>query len=273
MAEEKKPRIPRVPYKDPRKERTDYNKDVGKVIAVVSGKGGVGKSLVTSMLAVESERRGFKTGIMDLDITGPSIPKSFGLHGRLTVDGKGEALIPAETRTGIKVVSMNLLVNEEQPVIWRGPIISGTVGDFWNKTQWGQIDYLFADCPPGTGDVPLTLFQTVPVAGVVVVTSPQDLVSIIVEKAVNMAKMMNVPILGIVENMSYFTCPHCGEKLNVFGESHVDEIAEKNGVGATAKLPIDPNVAKTVDSGNVETLDTSGLKEVSDLIFGEKGKA
>lgn len=269
MAEEKTTRKARVPYKDPRKERTENNKDVGKVIAVVSGKGGVGKSLITSLLAVESVRRGYSTGIMDIDITGPSIPKSFGLHGRLLANEDASALIPAKTRTGIKVVSMNLLIGEEQPVIWRGPIISGTVGEFWTKTVWGKTDYLFADCPPGTGDVPLTLFQSVPVAGIVVVTSPQDLVSLIVEKAVNMAKMMNVPILGIVENMSYFVCPNCGQKHAIFGESHVDEIAEKNGIGAVAKLPIDPAVAAAVDAGNVESLDTSALKEISDLIFGE----
>ena len=247
------------------------NKDnyagVKKVIAVVSGKGGVGKSMVTSLLAVNSAKNGLKTAIMDADITGPSIPKSFGLKEKAKCDEEGTVIYPEVTKGGIKVMSMNLLMdNETDPVIWRGPVIASAVKEFWENVKWGDIDCMFVDCPPGTGDVPLTVFQSLPVAGIVVVTSPQELVSMIVEKAVKMANMMNVPILGLVENMSYFVCPDCGKKHNIFGESHIDEIAERYNTKVLAKLPIDSDLAKCVDDGRVELFEGNYLDDAAQEI-------
>lgn len=229
---------------------------VKKVIGVVSGKGGVGKSLVTTMMAVRMKARGYKTAILDADITGPSIPKAFGLSDAgvgMTPEG---LMIPAITNTGIEVMSANLLLdNETDPVIWRGPVIAGTVKQFWQEVLWEDVDYMFVDMPPGTGDVPLTVFQSLPVDGIIIVTSPQELVSMIVAKAVNMAKKMNVPILGLIENMSYLNCPDCGKKIAVFGESHIDEVAESHGLDVLAKIPIDPQIAAAVDGGMVEYLE------------------
>lgn len=238
---------------------------VRKVIGIVSGKGGVGKSLVTSMLAVNMNRKGYSTAIMDADITGPSIPKAFGIHGKAVSDGK--SLMPKRSDTGINIMSVNLILeNETDPVIWRGPIVAGVVKQFWSDVQWGDVDYMFVDMPPGTGDVPLTVFQSLPVDGIIVVTSPQELVSMIVAKASNMAKMMNVPILGIVENMSYLNCPDCGKKINVFGESKVEQVAADQGIEHFARVPIDPNIASLVDNGAIEQYDTSMLDGLVDTI-------
>ncbi len=235
---------------------------VKKVIAVVSGKGGVGKSTVTAGLAVAMARRGKKVGVLDADITGPSIPKAFGVHGPLVGDEGG--MIPAETRTGIKVVSVNLLTeNETDPVIWRGPVIAGLVTQFWSDTVWGDVDYMFVDMPPGTGDVPLTVFQSLPVDGIVVVTSPQELVGMIVAKAVNMAKLMNIPILGLVENYSWFECPDCGKRHAIYGESRLDDVALELGLPVLARLPIDPTLAKACDGGRVEEVVQNYLEEVA----------
>ena len=247
------------------------NKDnyagVKKVIAVVSGKGGVGKSMVTSLLAVNSAKNGLKTAIMDADITGPSIPKSFGLKEKAKCDEEGTVIYPEVTKGGIKVMSMNLLMdNETDPVIWRGPVIASAVKEFWENVKWGDIDCMFVDCPPGTGDVPLTVFQSLPVAGIVVVTSPQELVSMIVEKAVNMANMMDIPVLGIVENMSYFECPDCGKKHEIFGKSHIDEIAAQHDIKAVAKIPINPEAVSKVDGGFAEDLDVSALDNIFEAI-------
>ena len=238
---------------------------VGKVIAVVSGKGGVGKSSVTSMLSVLANRKGFKTAVLDADITGPSIPKMFGLHTRATGDGDG--IFPVETATGIKTMSLNLLVDSETtPVIWRGPVIAGSVKQFWADVIWGDVDYMFIDMPPGTGDVPLTVFQSIPVDGIVIVTSPQDLVSMIVAKAVKMAQMMDVPIIGLVENYSYLSCPDCGKKIEVFGKSKVEEVAAEQGLKVLAKLPIDPEFAELCDLGRIEMFYQDGLDEAIDVI-------
>lgn len=224
---------------------------IKKVIGVVSGKGGVGKSMTSAMLAVLLNRRGYKTGVLDADITGPSIPKLFGIHGRAHADEVG--CYPVQSRTGIDVMSVNLLLeHESDPVVWRGPIIAGTVKQFWQEVIWKDVDFLFVDMPPGTGDVPLTVFQTLPVDGIVIVSSPQELVGMIVGKAVQMAQMMNVPILGLVENMSYALCPDCGKHINVFGDSHVDEIGAKYKVPVLAKMPIDPELAKEADAGMIE---------------------
>ena len=240
--------------------------NIKHVIGVVSGKGGVGKSFVTSSLAVNMAKKGYKVGILDADITGPSIPKMFGAHDQILGDENG-LMHPYETKEGIKLISVNLLMdNEEDPVIWRGPVIAGVVKQFWNETAWGDIDYLFVDMPPGTGDVPLTVFQSLPVAGIVVVTSPQELVSMIVEKAVNMANMMDIPVLGIVENMSYFECPDCGKKHEIFGKSHIDEIAAQHDIKAVAKLPINPEAASKVDGGFAEDLDVSALDNIFEAI-------
>ena len=247
--------------------RNANNEKVKKVIAVVSGKGGVGKSLVTSMLSVHANKSGLKTAILDADITGPSIPKSFGLSGKATCDEEGTKIYPPVTKEGIKVMSLNLLMdNETDPVIWRGPVIASAVKEFWENVEWGDTDCMFIDCPPGTGDVPLTIFQSLPVDGIVVVTSPQELVSMIVEKAVKMAQMMDIPVLGIVENMSYFECPDCGKRHNIYGESHIDEIAAEMGIQNVAKLPLDPAVASKDDAGNAEALDTSALEAIADAI-------
>ena len=239
--------------------------NVKMVIAVVSGKGGVGKSTVTASLAVAMERRGKKVGVLDADITGPSIPKAFGLHERLS--GGDEGMYPARTQTDIQVVSLNLLTeNETDPVIWRGPVIAGVVTQFWTDTAWGDVDYLFVDMPPGTGDVPLTVFQSLPVDGIIVVTSPQELVSMIVAKAVNMARMMNIPILGLVENYSYFQCPDCGKKHAIFGQSKLDETAKELGLPILARLPIDSALAFACDHGLVEGVAQNYLDPVAELL-------
>ncbi|MBP5312847.1 MAG: Mrp/NBP35 family ATP-binding protein [Clostridia bacterium] len=239
--------------------------EIKKVIGVVSGKGGVGKSLVTSMLAVEMRRRGYSVGILDADITGPSIPKLFGITGNATSDNMG--IYPALSRTGIEVMSVNLLLeNEGDPVIWRGPIIAGAVKQFWTDVIWEDVDYLFVDMPPGTGDVPLTVFQSLPVDGIVVVTSPQELVSMIVGKAVKMADMMNIPVLGIVENMSYYVCPDCGAKHSIFGESNVDKTAEKVGIATVAKLPLDPKLSAACDKGMIELFECEEIKIINDAL-------
>ena len=241
-------------------EAANPNSNIKKVIGVVSGKGGVGKSLVCSMLAVEMRRRDYSTAILDADITGPSIPKMFGLKTRAV--GSELGILPVETRTGVKVMSVNLLLEHEtDPVVWRGPVIAGTVTQFWTDVVWGDVDYMFVDMPPGTGDVALTVFQSLPVDGIIIVASPQDLVSMIVEKAVKMAGLMNVPILGPVENMSYFTCPDCGKKISVFGESHIDEIAASYNVPVLGKLPIDPGLAKQCDMGVIEAFEGNGLAD------------
>ncbi len=234
--------------------------NVKHVIGVVSGKGGVGKSSVTALLAVMTRRLGFNTAILDADITGPSIPKIFGLKGDLT--GCEDGIIPLSTITGIDAISINMLLNDEgAPVLWRGPIIAGTVKQFWNGVVWGDVDYMYVDMPPGTGDVPLTVMQSLPLDGIIIVATPQELVSMIVTKAVNMAKMMNIPILGIIENYSYLSCPCCGEKIEVFGKSHVDEVAEQFGIPVLARMPIDPKLAALCDAGTIETVETDVLDD------------
>lgn len=231
---------------------------VKKVIGIVSGKGGVGKSTVCSLLASAMNKEGFHVGILDADITGPSIPKAFGLlHDGVALSEDGKSMVPETSNGGVEIISTNLLLeNETDPVIWRGSMIANAVKQFWQEVEWREIDYLFVDMPPGTGDVPLTVFQSLPIDGVIIVTSPQDLVSMIVEKAVRMAEKMHVPILGIVENMSYLHCPHCNEKINVFGESHIEELCQKEGLELLAKLPIDPQNASFMDAGAVEAIDT-----------------
>ena len=229
---------------------------VKKVIGVVSGKGGVGKSLVTAMMAVKMNSKGKHTAILDADITGPSIPKAFGLNNNMVMMTKDNLMIPATSALGIDIMSANLLLdNDTDPVIWRGPVIAGAVKQFWNETLWEDVDYMFVDMPPGTGDVPLTVFQSLPVNGIIIVTSPQELVSMIVAKAVKMAQKMNIPIIGLVENMSYLECTDCGKKISVFGESHIDEIAREYNIPVLAKLPIDPKVAEHVDNGTIEYLE------------------
>ncbi len=241
-----------------------YSK-VKKVIGVVSGKGGVGKSLITSYTSVLMNRKGYNTAILDADITGPSIPKSFGLKGKAL--GNDMGILPRETKCGTKVMSINLLLESEaMPVLWRGPVIIGAVKQFWTDVIWEDVDYMFVDMPPGTGDVPLTVFQSLPLDGIIIVTSPQELVSLIVEKAVNMAKAMNVPILGLVENYSYIQCDDCGKKLSVFGESHVDEIAERYGLEVLAKLPIDRKIAESIDAGEIESLQGDWLDNVANYL-------
>lgn len=222
---------------------------IKKVIAVVSGKGGVGKSMVTASLARMMREQGFSVGILDADITGPSIPKMYGLHE--SAKGSDEGMFPCEAKDGTRIMSVNLLLeNESDPVIWRGPVIAGVVTQFWSDVMWGELDYLFVDMPPGTGDVPLTVFQSLPVDGVVIVTSPQDLVQMIVKKAYNMARQMNIPVLGIVENYSYLACPDCGKKISVFGESHIDEIASELDIPVLGKMPIDPKLSEAVENEN-----------------------
>ena len=239
--------------------------NIKHVIGVVSGKGGVGKSFVTSSLAVQMAKAGYKVGILDADITGPSIPKMFGAHGQLVGDEKG--MYPYETKEGIKIVSINLLMeDEEAPVVWRGPVIAGAVKQFWNEAVWGDVDYLFVDMPPGTGDVPLTVFQSLPVDGIIVVTSPQELVSMIVGKAVKMAEMMDVSVLGIVENMSYFECPDCKSRHSIFGESHIDKVAAKYGIKNIARMPINPKLAAACDKGLIELYDGNWLDETTDML-------
>ena len=238
---------------------------IGKVIAVVSGKGGVGKSTVSAMLATAMQRTGRRAGVLDADITGPSIPKAFGVSECASADEEG--IYPAVTESGIQIMSVNLLLeHEDDPVLWRGPIIAGAVKQFWTDVVWENVDYLFVDMPPGTGDVPLTVFQSLPVDGIVVVTSPQELVSMIVDKAVKMAQMMDIPVLGIVENMSYFKCPDCGNVHYIYGKSHVDEKAAEHGIDTVAKLPMDPQVAAKVDAGCAEDLDVSELSAIAQKI-------
>ena len=241
--------------------------NIKKVIAVVSGKGGVGKSLVTSLLAVNMNRVGKHSAILDADITGPSIPKLFGIHEKAL--GNEDGILPCKSKTGIDVMSINLLLeNDTDPVVWRGPVIAGTVKQFYTDVIWRDVDFMFVDMPPGTGDVPLTVFQSLPIAGIVVVTSPQDLVSMIVEKAVNMARMMNIPVLGIVENMSYYECPHCGERSEIFGRSHIDETAHRFNIPAAARLPINPKLAAASDAGLIEIYEGDWLNGITEFLIG-----
>ena len=252
-------------------EPQNAQSEIRRVVAVVSGKGGVGKSLVTSLLAVMAQRRGLKTAVLDADVTGPSIPKAFGVHGHAM--GTEDGIFPAETSTGIKLMSVNLLLqNETDPVVWRGPVIAGTVKQFWTDVLWGDVDLMLVDCPPGTGDVPLTVFQSLPVDGIVVVTSPQELVSMIVGKAVKMAGMMNIPVLGIVENMSYFECPDCHSRHAIFGDSHVDQVAADHGIETVARMPISPKLAAAADKGLLELFDGDWLDGLADTVFGEKAE-
>ena len=243
---------------------------VGKVIAVVSGKGGVGKSMVTSMLAVLMQRRGYKTAILDADITGPSIPKAFNIHGNCFQSENG--IEPLESHTGIKVMSINLLLEKEtEPVLWRGPVIAGVVNQFWTDVHWGDVDYMFVDMPPGTGDVPLTVFQSIPLDGVVVVSTPQDLVGMIVRKAVNMANMMNIPVLGLVENMSYALCPDCGRRIELFGKSKIAQEAAALHLPVLAQLPFDPKAAQLCDEGSIETVENPLMADAARAVAGQVG--
>jgi Mrp family chromosome partitioning ATPase len=238
---------------------------VGRVIGVVSGKGGVGKSMVTALLAVNARRQNLKVGILDADITGPSVPKAFGLTEKAT--GNDLGIFPVFTRTGIRTMSLNLLIEDEgDPVVWRGPVIAGTVKQFWTDVVWGDLDILFIDMPPGTGDVPLTVFQSLPLDGVVVVTTPQDLVQMVVEKAIRMAGMMNIPVLALVENMAYVECPDCGKRFSPFGESRLQEEAAKHGVTATAQIPINPKLTGAVDKGMIELYEGDWLDGVSQML-------
>ena len=263
---------------DRKEEAVDFTEElhelsqVGKVIAVMSGKGGVGKSLVTSLLAVAMKQRGYRTAILDADVTGSSIPKMFGLTERARSNELG--LFPVRSRSGIDIMSMNLLLQKDtDPVIWRGPLIAGVVKQFWTDVIWHDIDYMFIDMPPGTGDVPMTVFQSVAVDGIVVVTSPQELVAMIVEKAVNMAGMMDIPVLGLVENMAYFRCPDNGKDYPIFGESHIGEVADKHDLKLLARLPVDPRIAEAADAGQIEYLEGGWLSEAADLLEGTEDKA
>ena len=239
--------------------------DIKKVIGIVSGKGGVGKSMVTSLMAILMNRKGYNSAILDADITGPSIPKAFGLKEKAM--GNQFGLYPVKSKTGIDIMSLNLLLeNETDPVVWRGPVIAGTVKQFWTDVIWSDVDFMFIDMPPGTGDVPLTVFQTIPVDGIIIVTSPQDLVSMIVKKALNMAKLMNIPVIGIVENYSYLECPDCKKQIKVFGESGIDKIAEEFGVPVLAKMPIDPILAENVDSGLIELYSKKHLDNCANTV-------
>lgn len=251
-------------------EKTHELNSIKKVIGIVSGKGGVGKSLVTSMLAVKMSRKGYNVGILDADITGPSIPKVFGINGK--AQGSELGMYPQKSKNGIGVMSVNLILDKDDtPVIWRGPVIAGVVKQFWTDVIWGDVDFLFLDMPPGTGDVPLTVFQSIPLDGIVIVTSPQDLVSMIVKKAYNMAKAMNIPILGIVENMSYLKCPDCGKEIKLFGDSKIDAVAQSLGLKVLGKLPIDPTVAELCDKGEVEKVDNDYLSEAVSYIENNLG--
>ena len=249
-------------------EKTNELSRIKKTIAVVSGKGGVGKTLVSSMLAVELHRRELKVAVMDADVTGPSIPKAFGLKGLCEAAPLG-GIMPMKTTTGIEAVSVNLLLEDvTSPVLWRGPVIAGMVKQFWTDVIWGDVDVMVIDCPPGTGDVPLTIFQSIPVDGIVIVTSPQDLVSMIVGKAVKMAEMMNVPVLGLVENMSYVKCPDCGCEISVFGKSNIEKIADTFGIPVLARIPMEESTAAYVDSGDIESLDLPYLNTAAELVEG-----
>ena len=250
------------------REKPHELSNIKKVIAVVSGKGGVGKSLVTSLLAVNSMRNGYHAAVLDADVTGPSIPNVFGVHEKAT--GNGFGILPVSSKLGVDLMSINLLLEHNtDPVVWRGPVISGTVKQFWTDVIWKDVDYMFVDMPPGTGDVPLTVFQSLPLDGIIVVASPQELVGMIVEKAVKMAELMNVPILGLVENMSYFKCPDCGKEHKIFGDSHIDEIAERVGTRVLAKVPIDPDLRKSVDTGTVELFVGDWFENAANIIEDE----
>lgn len=249
------------------KPMNKYSK-IKKVIAVVSGKGGVGKSLVSCLLASKCAKAGLKVGILDADITGPSVPKSFGVDERAMQDG--ECLLPSVTQEGVKLMSINLLLEDvNSPVVWRGPVISGVIEQFWSDVRWGELDYLFVDMPPGTGDVALTVFQSLPVDGIVVVTTPQDLVKMIVNKAYNMAEMMQVPVLGLIENMSYYECPDCKKRIDIFGSSRIDETASELNLPVLAKLPINPDINRLVDDGKISDVQCSELDEFVDALAGK----
>ncbi len=253
------------------KERPHELSNIKKVIGIVSGKGGVGKSSVTSMLAVTMQRLGHSVAILDADVTGPSIPKAFGIKER--PEGSDYGIYPPKSKTGIKVMSINLFLdNDTDPVVWRGPILGNTVKQFWTDVIWGDVDFMFIDMPPGTGDVPLTVFQSLAVDGIIIVTSPQELVSMIVSKAVKMAEMMNIPVIGLVENMSYFKCPDNGKEYHIFGESHIDEIAEKHSLKVLAKLPIDPRISAACDKGMIELFDGDWFEPLSKLLEESEAK-
>lgn len=246
-------------------EKPHETSDIKKVIAVVSGKGGVGKSLVTSMLAVSMNRMGYATAILDADVTGPSVPKEFGIREKAV--GTELGIMPVRSKTGIDIMSVNLILeNDTDPVIWRGPIISGMVKQFWTDVMWGDVDFMFIDMPPGTGDVPLTVFQSLPIDGIVIVTSPQELVSMIVSKAVRMAEMMNIPVIGIIENMSWLECPDCHSQFKIFGDSRIEEIAKTHQIDTTAKLPLNPAIAELCDQGRIELFDGDYLSTIIEKI-------
>ncbi len=254
-------------HQNPQSLQEAMNKDsnVKHVIGVVSGKGGVGKSFVTASLAVQMAKAGYSVGILDADITGPSIPKMFGVHDKVIGDDRG--MFPAETPDGIKIMSVNLLMDDEEaPVVWRGPVIAGAVKQFWSETVWGDVDYLFVDMPPGTGDVPLTVFQSLPVNGIVIVTSPQELVQMIVKKAFNMANMMHIPVLGLVENFSYLKCPDCGKEISLFGKSHIDEAAKEMATRVLGKLPLDPSYAEKADEGRFYEMENPYLDHAVEVL-------
>ncbi|MDD6920416.1 MAG: Mrp/NBP35 family ATP-binding protein [Eubacteriales bacterium] len=257
-----------------RKEEFDFSEplhemsSVKKVIGIVSGKGGVGKSLVTSLLAVAMNRKGYNTAILDADITGPSIPKAFGVKEKATRNRYGA--LPVKTKKGTDIMSINLMLDDDtDPVVWRGPVIASAVKQFWSEVIWTDVDYMFIDMPPGTGDVPLTVFQSLPIDGIVIVTSPQELVSMIVTKAVKMAEMMNIPIVGLVENMSYFKCPDNDKNYQIFGDSHIEEVAEKHNLKILAKIPIDPKIATACDRGEIEEVEGDWLEEVAEILSSE----
>lgn len=252
-------------HRAPQFDAPHKDSHIKHVIGVISGKGGVGKSIVTSMLATVMQRRDYKCAILDADITGPSIPKAFGTKGDILSSGDG--LIPLKTKTGIEMISVNLLLEDEtRPVVWRGPVIAGTVKQFWTEVVWGDVDYMFIDCPPGTGDVPLTVFQSIKLDGVIIVTTPQDLVSMIVSKAVNMASLMNIPVIGLIENMSYVKCPDCGREIDVFGKSKAEEVAAQYGIPLLGRMPIDPKLSALVDRGVIELMENDYLDKAADAV-------
>ena len=247
------------------KEPLNPQSTVRHVIGIVSGKGGVGKSIVTSMMSVLMRRRDYGVGVLDADITGPSIPKAFGTHGDVFSDGNG--IIPLKTKTGIQMMSVNLLLEDEtRPVVWRGPVIAGTVKQFWTDVIWNDVDFMFVDMPPGTGDVPLTVFQSLPLDGIIIVTTPQELVSMIVKKALNMAQLMNIPVIGLVENMSYVKCPDCGKELHIFGESKAEALCETYGIPFLGRVPLDPNLASLCDKGIIELMENDYLDKAADAV-------
>ncbi|MBR4895163.1 MAG: Mrp/NBP35 family ATP-binding protein [Clostridia bacterium] len=249
----------------PSYEEPNKNSNIKHVIGVISGKGGVGKSIVSSMLAVILRRRDLSCALLDADITGPSIPKAFGTKGDILAMDDG--LMPLETKTGIKMISVNLLLEDEtRPVVWRGPVIAGTVKQFWTDVLWGDVDYMFVDCPPGTGDVPLTVFQSIKLDGVIIVTTPQDLVSMIVSKAVNMASLMNIPVIGLIENMAYVKCPDCGAEIEVFGPSKAEDVAKQFGIPVLGRMPLDPKLSALVDRGVLELMENDYLEKAADAV-------